>query len=51
MKIENKIYIKLYYKYHLFDLKNAKFFNQKIKFFTIFVKYKKFVYKLNLFKI
>ena len=51
MKFDNKVYIKLHKKYHLFELKNAKFFNQKIESFTIFNKYEKLTYKLNLLKI
>ena len=51
MKSNNKVYIKLYKKYHLPKLKNAKLFNQKIKLFTIFYKYDKLIYKLNFFKL
>ena len=51
MKFDNKAYIKLYKKYHLFKLKNAKLFNLKVELFTIFDKYAKLIYKLNLFKI
>ena len=51
MKFDYKVYIKLHKKYHLFELKNAKLFNQRVKLFTIFNKYDKLIYKLNLFKI
>ena len=51
MKFDNKTYIKLYKGYYLFELKNAKFFNQRVELFTIFDKYGKLAYKLNLFKI
>ena len=51
MKFDNKAYIKLHKKYYLFELKNAKLFNQRVELFTIFNKYEKLVYKLNLFKI
>ena len=50
MKFDNKEYIKLYKKYHLFELKNTKLFNQKVKSFTIFYKYDKLIYKLNFLK-
>ena len=51
MKFDDKVYIKLHKGYHLFELKNAKFFNQRIESFTIFDKCDKLTYKLNLFKI
>ena len=51
MKFNDKTYIKLYKKYHLFKLKNATLFNQKVKLFTIFYKYNKLIYKLNLLKL
>lgn len=51
MKFDDKTFIKLHKRYHLFDLKNAKLFNQKIESFTIFNKYGKLIYKLNLFNI
>ena len=50
MKFDNKAYIKLYKKYHLFELKNVKLFNQKVESFIILCKYNKLIYKLNLFK-
>ena len=50
MKFNNKTYIKLHKKYHLSKLKNVKLFNQKVELFTIFYKYDKLTYKLNLFK-
>ena len=51
MKFDDKTYIKLYKKHRLFKLKNAKLFNQRVESFTIFNKYEKLTYKLNLFKI
>ena len=51
MKFNDKAYIKLHKKNHLFELKNAKLFNQKVGLFTIFIKYDKLIYKLNLSKI
>ena len=51
MKFDDKAYIKLYKKYHLFELENAKLFNQRVESFTIFDKYGKLIYKLDLFKI
>ena len=51
MKFDNKACIKLYKEYHLFELKNAKLFNQKVELFILFNKYNKLAYKLNLFKI
>ena len=50
MKFNDKAYIKLHKKYHLFKLKNVKLFNQKVELFIIFYKYDKLIYKLNLFK-
>ena len=50
MKFNNKAFFKLYKRYHLFKLKNAKFFNQKVELFTIFCKYDKLIHKLNFFK-
>ena len=49
MTFNDKAYIKLHKKYHLFKLKNAKLFNQRVESFTIFNKY--VIYKLNLLKI
>ena len=51
MKSDNKTYIKLHKRYHLFKLKNAKLFNQKVESFISFNKCNKLTYKLNLFKI
>ena len=51
MKFDDKAYIKLYKRYYLFELKNAKLFNQKIELFTIIDKYEKLTYKLDLFNI
>ena len=50
MKFDNKVYIKLYKKYHLFELKNANLLNYQVESFTIFYKYNKLIYKLNLLK-
>ena len=35
MKLNNKVYVKLYHEYKLFELKNIKLFNQKTRFFRI----------------
>ena len=51
MNVDKKIFIKLHYKYYLSKFKNVKFSNQKIKSFIIFIKYEKFIYKLNFSKI
>ena len=50
MKFDNKAYIKLYKKYHLFKLEDAKLFNQRVELFTIFDKYDKLIYKFKSFQ-